>query len=125
MDDPARCAAPLAGRCHDQRVSFDNPQSWIREPEPDLPPKFGPRALWLSTGSLVVGWLALVVVNVSGHLDNAALTYGCGAWLVVVLFGAYMWGSRRSRWEFAARMSRAETVRHSARRSTGIGGRRR
>jgi hypothetical protein len=104
-------------------VSFIDPQSSIQEPEPNLPPKFGPRALWLTTGALVVGWLALVVVNVSGQIDNAALTYCCGAWLVVVGFGAYMWGSRRSRWEFAARMSRAEGVRRSARRSLRNGGR--
>jgi hypothetical protein len=104
-------------------VSLDDPQSFIREPEPNLPPKFGPRALWLTTGALVLGWVALVVVNLSGQIDSRALTYGCGAWLVVVGFGAYMWGSRRSRWEFAARMEQAKPLRRSMNRRRIRGGR--
>jgi hypothetical protein len=90
-------------------VSSDYYPPSVEEPEAH-PLKFGPVALWTSVGSWAVGTLVLVGFNVSGHISDKALTWGCGGVLVVVGFAAYMWGSRWSRREFAARVAAVERL---------------
>jgi hypothetical protein len=111
-----RWLAPVAVCRDDHGVPSDYPESTLVEPEPVLPPKFGPRAVGLSVTALIVGWLVFVWLDVSGRIGNRGMTIGCGFVLVVVGYFAYMWQSRHARWAFAAKVSRAEVIRRSARR---------
>jgi uncharacterized membrane protein YebE (DUF533 family) len=92
--------------------NYPDPYASEPEPEDDDVPQFGPRAVLVSAGSLVVGWLVLMGLEVSGDISNKVFTIGCVAVFGVVAYTAYMWGTREARRAVAARVAKATRYRH-------------
>jgi hypothetical protein len=78
-------------------------------------PAFGPWAVWLTVVSLMSGWLVIGGFRVADVISAGRALGWCIAVFCAVGFGAFMWGTRRARQEFAARVAQAEQIRYTCR----------